>query len=465
MIRRSLLSLLAAVFAAAPLAAAQSVSAGFIRTWLLCGAFAKSDIEAPVVTGEADLDPRPGSVFRGKAWKEYTAVGDVIDFSSPLAMEYAPNAAAYGFVRVHSKSAQAAQLLLGSDDGVRVWLNGEEVLSHVVARAQRSGEEKLRVFLRPGWNRLLLKVGNYYGGWSFSCQITDSDGRPLEGLKYDPEPLALDALPVQKVLVSSYEGGRPDARPLNLLDGDTGTRWASEHVDPQFVILDFGAPQVVSRLTLQWENAYAEAFRLEASDNRETWEPLYETEEFTGGEFALSLPKPRQMRYLRLFAFRRGTPWGYSLWEMTAYGKAATPAFRGRAAEEVLPASLPFMDARASSRDGDMGAPQAVDGNGGTRWSSRHGNDPEWIELDLGKVRMIRRLVLQWENAYAFSYKIEVSRDRKKWAEVYKTEAGDGKQDDILLEKRHPARYIRLTGFSRATKWGYSLWEVQAFED
>jgi alpha-galactosidase len=58
-------------------------------------------------------------------------------------------------------------LYLGSDDGIRVWMNGRAVLEHEVDRGCQPNQETLSVSLREGTNQLLLKVNNGGGPTAF----------------------------------------------------------------------------------------------------------------------------------------------------------------------------------------------------------------------------------------------------------------------------------------------------------
>jgi acyl-homoserine lactone acylase PvdQ len=104
---------------------------------------------------------------------------------------------------------------------------------------------------------------------------------------------------------------------------------------------------------------------------------------------------------------------------------------------------------------------QAVDGLLDTRWASDW-SDPQWLKVDLGNEQTVGRVVLQWEAAYAKSYRVEVSRDGTNWQQVYATTTGDG-GEDVIRFAATPARYVRVTGTQRATSYGYSLYELQAY--
>ena len=100
--------------------------------------------------------------------------------------------ASYAHVYVHSPITRAARLLLGSDDGVKVWLNGSNVFTHDVYGGDMWHEDQFTVgvTLDQGWNRLLCKVsqgGKYY---RLSARFTDVAGQPLADLQYqldDPD--------------------------------------------------------------------------------------------------------------------------------------------------------------------------------------------------------------------------------------------------------------------------------------
>ena len=62
---------------------------------------------------------------------------------------------------------QSLELSLGSDDGIRVYLNGKEVLKNYVSRAPAADQEKLVLKLKRGENHLLMKILNFGGPSGF----------------------------------------------------------------------------------------------------------------------------------------------------------------------------------------------------------------------------------------------------------------------------------------------------------
>jgi type 1 glutamine amidotransferase len=104
-------------------------------------------------------------------------------------------------------------------------------------------------------------------------------------------------------------------------------------------------------------------------------------------------------------------------------------------------------------------ASAAVDASATTRWSSAF-SDPQWIRVDLGSVRPISRVRLQWEAAYGRDYQIQTSPDGTAWTTLRTVTGGNGGEDD------HPglsatARYVRILGTARGTPYGYSLYSFE----
>ncbi|MBW5262801.1 discoidin domain-containing protein, partial [Streptomyces poriferorum] len=114
----------------------------------------------------------------------------------------------------------------------------------------------------------------------------------------------------------------------------------------------------------------------------------------------------------------------------------------------------------SSQENGGTPATAAVDGDNGTRWSSAFA-DPQWIKVDLGSTASVSQIALKWEAAYAKGYRIEFSTDDSTWSTAYSTTTSPGGTETLNVSGN--ARYVRLTGTTRATQYGYSLWEFQVF--
>jgi HEAT repeat protein len=93
---------------------------------------------------------------------------------------------AYLKTAVFSPVQQLAILELGTDDGVKAWLNGTLVHAHNVARPLAIGSDKVPATLEAGWNVLLLKITQNNLGWEFTARFVQPDGSRLADLRIDP---------------------------------------------------------------------------------------------------------------------------------------------------------------------------------------------------------------------------------------------------------------------------------------
>jgi beta-glucanase (GH16 family) len=114
----------------------------------------------------------------------------------------------------------------------------------------------------------------------------------------------------------------------------------------------------------------------------------------------------------------------------------------------------------SSSESAAFPGSAAVDGNLGTRWSSAF-SDPQSLEVDLGSTFTVDQVTLNWEAAFARAFSIQVSTNATTWSTVYTTTTGAGGTQ--VLPVSGSARYVRLNLTTRATQYGYSLWEFQVF--
>ncbi|MGC5013164.1 glycosyl hydrolase family 8 [Streptosporangium sp. DT93] len=134
-----------------------------------------------------------------------------------------------------------------------------------------------------------------------------------------PPGLAADSLLSQGRPATSSSNEDGTLLPAAAFDGSPATRWASaEGHDPEWLRVDLGASASVSRVKLLWEAAYATSYRIEVSPDGSAWTQVYATTVGNGGTDDLTLSGTG--RYVRMYGLSRGTPYGYSLYEMEVYG-------------------------------------------------------------------------------------------------------------------------------------------------
>jgi F5/8 type C domain/Beta-1,3-glucanase len=238
----------------------------------------------------------------------------------------------------------------------------------------------------------------------------------------------------------------------NAVDGNTGTRWSSAFSDPQWLEVDLGSSASISQVILQWETAYATAFQIQTSPDGTNWTTIYSTTTGTGGTQTLNVTGTG--RYVRMYGTTRATQYGYSLWEFQVYGTAASTSCATTDAALNQPATA------SSLENSSFPASAAVDGNTGTRWSSAF-SDPQWLEVDLGSSQTICGAALDWEAAYATAFQIQTSPDGTNWTTIYSTTTGTGGNQSLSISGT--GRYVRMYGTTRATQYGYSLWEFDVY--
>lgn len=137
--------------------------------------------------------------------------------------------------------------------------------------------------------------------------------------------------------------------------------------------------------------------------------------------------------------------------------------------------------ATASSEENAGSLASSVnDGDKGTRWGSRH-NEDEWIYLDLGENSYITRVNIVWEAAFASDYDIQVAPSgcameshkgsyaggektvqvpaASAWTTVAEVRGNSsaGARETLVGAR---GRYVRMRGITRASAYGYSIYEM-----
>jgi len=114
----------------------------------------------------------------------------------------------------------------------------------------------------------------------------------------------------------------------------------------------------------------------------------------------------------------------------------------------------------SSIENGSYPGSYAVDGSRSTRWSSSAWSSSHWIYVDLGSTKTINGVQIQWETAYASSYKIQ-KWTGSAWETVWSTTAGGGNNASIQLSAVS-TRYLRVLALDGPCCYGnYSMWEYQ----
>jgi hypothetical protein len=102
---------------------------------------------------------------------------------------------AYAVCYLRSEAEQRGlQMLVGSDDEAKVYLNGKQVYTNAFPRPFYAEEDKVPdIALNAGLNVLMFKVVNETREWKGSIRLTDAQGDPVKGIKVTLDPEAKGA--------------------------------------------------------------------------------------------------------------------------------------------------------------------------------------------------------------------------------------------------------------------------------
>ena len=111
--------------------------------------------------GPVDLTARYPVGDRELTWRRVRRSGRLFN----LREEFGPcdQSSFYAYLRLESSRRQPVMLLLGSDDGVKVWQNGEVVWENPVDRAALPYQDVVMLELQAGSNDMLVRVRNNQG--------------------------------------------------------------------------------------------------------------------------------------------------------------------------------------------------------------------------------------------------------------------------------------------------------------
>ena len=90
---------------------------------------------------------------------------------------------AYLRTAVWSDTEQGLVIEVGTDDGPKLWWNGEVVLANNTQRAVAPNQDRATVRARAGWNTALLKVTQNVMGWGACVRFADPSGQPARGIR------------------------------------------------------------------------------------------------------------------------------------------------------------------------------------------------------------------------------------------------------------------------------------------
>jgi outer membrane protein assembly factor BamB len=164
------------------------VEKGLPRDWLVLGPFAvaesEKDFDRDPLGGETTVEPAEGDKVADRSWQRATVPPDDFMVFGTAELPWLDLAKAVGFQRnqiayahtyLHSPRGGKAQIVVDHGEGLKAWVNGKEVYRSpqrkialgfytAISRHEldhlRQSSAKFDVDLKPGWNRLLIKLSS-----------------------------------------------------------------------------------------------------------------------------------------------------------------------------------------------------------------------------------------------------------------------------------------------------------------
>jgi HEAT repeat protein len=170
---------------------------GYITAWLVAGPYRQAGKQCrelfdipfpPERPGAADVQwkPAPAPADPSLAWQ--------VDL---LSVVDADQCVVYAKSRVYSPREQRVRLEIGSDDGIKLWLNGKLAHSNNVLRPLKAGSDQADAVLQEGWNDFLAKITQNNMGCGLCIRVRGPGGGTLEGLRSEASA-AVETNPLNK---------------------------------------------------------------------------------------------------------------------------------------------------------------------------------------------------------------------------------------------------------------------------
>ncbi len=91
---------------------------------------------------------------------------------------------AYGLTQVWSPRPRKVACFIGKDDALKIWCNDTVAFDQNTWSHATHDQFYCTLDLREGWNKVLVKCANWFGGWGFALRLGDPDQK----LRFAREP-------------------------------------------------------------------------------------------------------------------------------------------------------------------------------------------------------------------------------------------------------------------------------------
>jgi len=90
----------------------------------------------------------------------------------------------YGLIYIKSPDSKNVQIRVGTNDAAKIWLNDELVWKYNRGRDASFDDDIIKVCLKTGLNKILIKVCNRISLWGFYFRVTDEKGDGMPGIEF-----------------------------------------------------------------------------------------------------------------------------------------------------------------------------------------------------------------------------------------------------------------------------------------
>ena len=155
----------------------------FVNVWQVAGPFSKNGVK---VLGLLDVKFDPEKNKNYSDWKEMPIGKDDYEADEINLKKFFGTEQNVAYLKTNVWSDKNREVIfeIGSDDGVKVWVNYKLVHQNNVERGHEPASDKANGKLKKGWNTVLMKITQGVGGWAASLVITGPQGEIIDGLKY-----------------------------------------------------------------------------------------------------------------------------------------------------------------------------------------------------------------------------------------------------------------------------------------
>lgn len=166
-----------------------------------------------------------------------------------------------------------------------------------------------------------LKAPQETGEYLFVADLAGVDGKPVQSTRnfniLTPKQRQEKDGIAKGAKVQSSSSKKTNV-PKFAVDGRPRSHWASEPGDLQWIAVDLGTVQTISRVELSWERAFASSYAIEVSRNGQDWQDVFQKTSGNGGKDICNFD-PVETRWVRMSGIKQATAYGYSLWEFKVF--------------------------------------------------------------------------------------------------------------------------------------------------